>query len=515
MDKWTRRTFLRASVGTGLALSMGGAAGFLLSAVDTVEAEANARPNVLLIMTDTQRLDDMGAYGNPVIQTPHLDALARGGVKFSGCHTQYPACMPARATIFTGRYPMAHGVWSNGVPLPETETTLADIFAAAGYRTGGAGKFHFLPHWPYRKSSLPTMDTHPKPFYGFQEFHLGEDGRSGEHHAWIREHHPEYDDKPDDQLPVEVHNSGWTTRHTIDFITRCVSEKTPFFAFCSFVDPHQAYNPPPPYKTLYDPKDMPDPVRRDDELEHSRFRSTARSPSMMRHTERVKEQRAKHYGEMTLIDTCVGRLVETLDALGVRSNTLIVFVADHGDMLGDHWLWWKGPYHYAGCTNVPLFFNWPGRIGAARTIEGMVQQTDILPTICELAGLEVPLGVQGRSLAPVCRGGTDQTPYDYAYIESVSSGAYAPDWQGPGGTRPATDRRHTTDTFTIRSRKWRFTIFSGTDDGELYDLEKDPNEFDNRFHDPAYGSMRGELMAILLDRVGRTRDPLPARTRPY
>jgi len=530
MDKCTRRAFLRTSTGTGLAWGFGHAAGFFVSsgrskaagavAKETVGTEGTSAgsagpPNVLLIMTDTQRLDDMGAYGNPIIKTPHLDALARGGAMFTGCHTQYPACMPARATIFTGRYPMAHGVWSNGVPLPETETTLADVFAAAGYRTGGAGKFHFLPHYPYRKSDLPTMATHPEPFYGFQEFHLGEDGRSGEHHLWIKEHYPQYYDKPDDQVPVEVHNSGWTMRHTIDFMTRCAKRRQPFFAFCSFVDPHQGYNPPPPYNTMYKPEDIPDPIRRDDELENSRFRSLAQSPGMMNYTRRLKEQRAKHYGEMTLIDDCVGRLVRVLEELGIRRNTLIVFVSDHGDMLGDHWLWWKGAYHWPGCTNVPLFFNWPGRIPAGRRVDGLVQQTDILPTICELTGQEIPLGVQGKSLADVVQGQTDRTPYEYVYIESVSSGAYAPDWKGPSGRRPAGDRDHTIDTFTIRSRKWRFTIFSGTDDGELYDLEKDPHEFVNCFHDAGYAKVRQELTAVLLNRLRLTRDPLPARTRPY
>ena len=120
-------------------------------------------------MTDTQRKDDMGAYGNSVISTPHLDSLANTGVKFEQCYCACPACMPARASVFTGRYLNAHGVWSNGVPLPKDEITLAHVFAQNGYRTGGAGKFHFIPHYPYR-SPMPTMETHPEPFYGFQEF---------------------------------------------------------------------------------------------------------------------------------------------------------------------------------------------------------------------------------------------------------------------------------------------------------------------------------------------------------
>ncbi|MBN1815770.1 MAG: sulfatase-like hydrolase/transferase [Sedimentisphaerales bacterium] len=512
MSEWTRREFLRYSIGSGVSVGTMG-----LFSSDTIASEGvkDKKPNVLLIMTDTQRLDDMGAYGNPLIRTPHLDGLARGGTMFRRCHTQYPACMPARATIFTGRYPMAHGVWSNGVPLPEKEITLAHWFAAHGYRTGGAGKFHFQPHFPYRKSDLPTMETHPEPYYGFQEFHLGEDGRSGEHHLWIRQNHPEHYDKPDDQIPVELHNSYWTASHTVDFIRRCHTRGESFFAFCSFVDPHQSYNPPPPYSTMYKPQDMPDPVRREEELKTNRFKSTAESSSMMNYTKQLKEHRARHYGEMTFIDDSVGRILTVLDELKIRDHTLIVFVADHGDMLGDHWLWWKGPWHYAGCTNVPLFFNWAGRVKSGKVVDGMVQQTDVFPTICELTDLPIPPGVQGRSLGNVLAGETDQTPYDYAYIESVSSGAYSPDYLDGSGRRRPTEPGHTVDTITIRSRQWRFTVFTGTDDGELYDLKKDPDEFTNVFHDPEYASIRNELTNILLDRLSRTRDPLPAKTRPY
>ncbi|MBN1125756.1 MAG: sulfatase-like hydrolase/transferase [Sedimentisphaerales bacterium] len=512
MSEWTRREFLRYSIGSGISVGAIGLFTYDLRASDYTKGK---KPNVLLIMTDTQRLDDMGAYGNPVIRTPHLDSLANSGTMFRNCHTQYPACMPARATIFTGRYPMAHGVWANGVQLPEKEITLAHLFAANGYRTGGAGKFHFQPHFPYRKNELPSMETHPEPYYGFQEFYLGEDGRSGEHHLWIKKNHPEYYDKPDDQIPIELHNSYWTASHTIDFIRRCNSKGEPFFAFCSFVDPHQSYNPPPPYSMIYKPQEMPDPVRRDGELEKSRFKSTAENGNMMNYTKRLKENRAQHYGEMTFIDDSVGRVLKTLDELKIRDNTLIVFVADHGDMLGDHWLWWKGPWHYAGCTNVPLFFNWTGMVKSGKIVKGMVQQTDVLPTICELTSLPIPPGVQGKSLKDVLTQDTDETPYDYVYIESVSSGAYAPDYLDGSGRRRQTEPGHTVDTVTIRSRKWRFTVFTGADDGELYDLEKDPDEFNNVFHDPDFASIRSELMTILLDRLSRTRDPLPAKTRPY
>jgi len=293
MQDLSRRDFMRQVAWAGAL----GSQATRLQAQTQAPEQRRDKPNVVLIMTDTQRLDDMGAYGNSVIRTPHLDRLARAGVMFRGCHTQYPACMPARATVFTGRYPMAHGVWSNGVTLPRHEVTLAQVFADHGYRTGGAGKFHFQPHFPYRKSELPLMETHPEPYYGFQEFHLGEDGRSGEQCVWIKREHPEY--------------------------------------------------------------------------------------------------------------------------------------------------------------------------------------------------------------------------YGFVYIESVDSGAYTEDYRDNYGKRRNAPEGRPADTLTMRSQKWRFTVFTGTQTGELYDLQADPHEFVNLFHEPSHAAVKAELMAVLLDRMAQTRDPLPLRTKPY
>lgn len=467
------------------------------------------KPNVLFIMTDTQRKDDMGAYGNTAIRTPHLDKLAREGVRFNQCYTQSPACMPSRAAIFTGRYPMANGVWSNGVALPESETTLAEVFLQEDYRTGGFGKLHFLPHYPYRKAPLPVMNADSKPFHGFQTFRLGEDGRSGEHWEWLKEGHPAYVDKPDHLLPLELHNTMWTADHTVRFIKECVETGRPFFAFCSFVDPHQSYNPPLPYRTMYREEDMPPPIRSEEELKSSPFQRLAVTANMASHNASVAYHRTQHYGEMTFIDDAVGRIIQALEDLKIRERTIIVFTSDHGDMLGDHWLWWKGPYHYAGCSNIPLFFNWPGQIMEGKNVEGLTQHIDIFPTLLDLAGIECPPGVQGRSQKPVLQSASIETGYDFVYLESVHSGLHDPEfWKGEM-TSPAP-----VDTFSIRNQKWRLTFVSnGT--GELYDLELDPDEFENRWSDPAYENVQRYLIEVLIKRIAATRDPLPMRTKPY
>jgi arylsulfatase A-like enzyme len=474
-------------------------------------------PNVLLIMTDTQRKDDIGVYGNGIIKTPNLDRLANEGIRFENCYATVPACMPARATIFTGRYPAAHGVRSNGIPLPENEITIADVFLENGYRTGGAGKFHFLPHYPYRKQTLPTMESHSEPFYGFQEFHLGEDGRSGEHWQWIKKNHPEYADKPDHEIPLELHNSYWTTSHIIEFIRECHARHAPFFAFCSYVDPHQSYNPPPPYSDMYDPEDMPEPKRLEGELDTKPpfHRKAAESNNYHRYTKNWAVEKARHYGEVTFIDDMIGKLIKVLDELKIRENTLIVFISDHGDELGDHWLWWKGPWHYKGCSNVPLIFNWKGRIPPGKVVDGFSQQTDIFPTILGMAGLPVHHGIQGKSLKNVLLNETTETGYDYAYIESYHGGAVNPEFYRIQNKPIPEKQEDPLNVFTIRNSQWRITMCPGNDYGELYDLSNDPDEFHNLWYNPDFSSTQHNLIKALVYRITMTRDPLPEKVRPY
>jgi len=485
MNHISRRHFLKQSFAVGTAISLGSAT------AAKSHSGANAptqKPNVLLIMTDQHRKDAIGAYGNPVIRTPNLDALATGGVRFEDCYVQNAVCMPSRACIFTGRYPMAHRVRSNGVPLPEGETTLAHIFARNGYRTGGAGKFHFIPHYPYR-SPLPMMETHPEPYYGFQEFHLGEDGRSGEHWVWIQQNHPEYHKKPDHQIPLELHNSYWSASHTIDFIRKCAQRNEPFFAFCSFVDPHHSYNPPSPYREMYKEQDMPEPVCKSGELD-DKPPLKARAKRSEGVSKSVAYNRTRYYGEVTFIDDAIGRILKTLDELKIRDDTLIVFISDHGDMLGDHGLYFKA-LAYPQSANVPLIFNWPGHLRAGKVVDGIVQEIDVLPTITELAGIENPPGVQGRSQALILTTDSNDTGYEYAYIE-----------------HPGSD-------YSLRSLKWRFSYYPGKDFGELYDLEKDPHEFNNLWKDGKMENLKTKLTSKLLDRIVQTRDPLPTREKPY
>jgi arylsulfatase A-like enzyme len=222
----------------------------------------------------------------------------------------------------------------------------------------------------------------------------------------------------------------------------------------------------------------------------------------------------QHYGEVTFIDDMVGRIVAELEILGLRDNTLIVFVSDHGDMLGDHWLWWKGGFHWPGCTNVPLFYNWPGKLRMGKSVEGMVQHTDIMPTILELAGLEIPPGVQGISHEELLTTDALATAHEWAYTEAVSSGEYHPDYFDHRGRRNTRRVEEPVNIHTIRNLERRLSYHAGAGTGELYDLREDPHEFRNVWDDASYLGKRTQLMEILLNRIAATRDPLPLKVRP-
>ena len=496
MGLTSRRKFLARAGGAGVAATTAipAPAGQPLAL-----PSASSRPNVLLVMTDQHRADAMGAYGNKVIHTPNLDSLAKGGVLFTECWVQHPVCMPSRASIFTGRYPSAHRVRTNGVSLPRSEKTLAQVFLEGGHRTGGAGKFHFVPHL---NRELPIMETHPDPFYGFQEFHLGEDGRLGEQALWIKRQHPEYAGKPDNEIPVELHNTYWTASHTINFIRESVRRNQPFFAFCSFVDPHHSYNPPPPYRDMYKEQEMPAALARTGELEDKPPFFKEWSNNYRRLEARLAYHRTQYYGEVTFIDDSIGRLLNVLKELRILENTLVVFTSDHGDMLGDHGMFYKGPFHYRACTNTPLIIHWPGHVLPGKRIAGIVQEIDLLPTILDLAAIPCPPGVQGKSQKAVLSTNATGTGYSSALIEHGTSGATAPKLGREEGLP---------DVYTIRSSKWRLSYYPGQDYGEIYDLGNDPDEFINRWRDPAIEPVKRRLKDELLDRVLAAHDPLPVR----
>ncbi|MBM3501608.1 MAG: hypothetical protein FJX74_23385, partial [Armatimonadetes bacterium] len=304
------------------------------------------RPNVLLFLTDGHRTDAVGCYGAPLVSTPHLDALARESVRFRRAFCSHSVCMPTRASIFTGRYPHVHGVWANGVPLPRTETTLAHVLAESGYATCAAGKVHFEPQQPYPHHLAPVIGPDRTPYYGFQEVHLTENALGKEYLRFIDREFPELalHVARRETLPPEAHDLHWTTSQAIGFIERQVAADTPFFCVCSFHELIPPCSPPEGFAGTVDPADVPVPELRESDLDgkppfyracYEGYLARGRQPD----EPTLRRYIASYYEQAAFLDQQFGRLAAALRSLGVWDDTIILFTADHGLSLNDHYQW--------------------------------------------------------------------------------------------------------------------------------------------------------------------------------
>ena len=490
--------------------------------------------NIVIFHADQLRADCLGCYGNDVARTPHIDGLGARGVRFDNHYATNPVCMPSRASFFTGRYPQAHRVLDNGIALPETELTLAHVLAGAGYETRAVGKLHFTPLCSPAETGFPeshalwqsgALDDWTGPYYGFNNVELlVDDGeysyRSGGHYGrWVRESFPDIDRLlgPDNapgpkcpellcyrsNLPKEAHHSTWVADRAVRFISERAKEaERPFFLFASFVDPHHPFTPPARYAEMFEGAVFPGPYRVDGENdgkpEHYRRAMTERQhadgnahrpPGLTDDAMRLIQQ--NYYGMISLIDDGVGRVVGCLEEADLLDNTTFVFTSDHGELLGDHHMLFKGPYPCRSLLRIPLVLRDGDLESGAR--DAVTSNVDVMPTLLELAGAAIPLGVQGVSLAPHLRGDAPE-PREWA----LESG-----WSKDG---PAFYHH------TIYGKDARISYFYNQRDGELYDLAADPHEHHNLFHEPQHRDARDRLLRELLETAARAEPPATAAT---
>ena len=493
------------------------------------------QPNILLIMTDQQRADGLGAAGNAAIRTPNMDRIAGEGVLFSNAFCSNPFCMPSRASVMTGRYAHAHGTWDNGVPLRKDTVTLAGHLAEQGYQTLLIGKGH-LDVFRMRgspESFADWSDAEPRwaswrgPYYGFNEVHMvaGHHAPLGHYGMFLRENFPEAIDKfPVEKalepsagafkswksgVPAEAHASTWIGNETVKFLDRAGDD--PFFGWISFPDPHLPFTPPAPYCYQYDPMDVPFPTQREGELDDkpphfgefhrgelvSEFGSWDRAAGDFSKTtaNQYREVVAHYYGMISLIDENVGRILTALDEKGLAENTIIVFTSDHGELLGDHFLIGKGAFHYDALIRVPLMWRFPDRIAEGLRLDGQVSLIDIAPTLCEMAGAPPLPDVHGRSLLPMLKGESTQGR-DAILVEF--------EWRWKRGM----------PIRTIRTPEWKLNYYAGRPFGELYNLKNDPHEFVNLYGRPDVKDVQDRLIRRLADEVILTAGYLPKQICP-
>jgi len=502
------------------------------------------KPNILLITSDQQRADCNG-FENPHLRTPHIDRLAREGTRFGACITPNLVCQPSRSSILTGLLPLTHGVWDNGVDLDPRvgEEGFAGTLSRAGYQTAFLGKAHFATKATFKPTGTPECNKSQHlygpswfgPYMGFQHVELMvlghmhrtrplerppaghyerwflSRGVDEEAHAlWAQSTQPEIGAAQTwhSALPVAWHTSTWTADRAIEWLA--TRDKTqPFCAWVSFPDPHHPFDCPAPWNTLYDPKDVPLPKHRSPDLERRPWWHKASlenkpqlaDPTMLKFRaegsrvppqsdRQLAEMTANYYGMISLIDHNVGRLLDALEHAGVADDTLVIYTTDHGELLGNHGLYLKGPTPYEDLLRVTMVARGPG-IARGQIVREPTSTLDLAATFYDAAGVSAPRELQGRSLKRLLAGG-DETR-DVAYSE----------WHVHPSRCGVPLKLRTVRT---KTHKCTFELDSGA--GELYDLVNDPEEMHNLYDDPGHRAVRRQMEDLMRARPGKIAEPL-------
>ena len=471
-------------------------------------------PNILWICSDQQRCDSLGCYGNPWVQTPHIDGLAASGALFTQCYAQAPVCTPSRASFLTGRYPRTTRCRQNGQDIPADEVLVTRLLADAGYTCGLAGKLHLSACHP---RAAPVAERRIDD--GYAEFHWSHhpnpDWPTNAYIRWVRARGAAYRTPPfagsayvRQGMPEALHQTTWCAEQAAGFIRHNAAFRRPWLMSVNIFDPHHPFDPPAELLQRYaerlrgvplpnfvpgELENKPQTQRRDHSGAYGipgHYPANAMSPDDHRWL------RAAYWAMCDLIDHQVGRMLAALEETGQAENTVVLFMSDHGELLGDHGIYLKGPFFYDPSVRVPLILSWPGHIPPARH-DGLTELVDLAPTLLEAAGLPRHPGMQGRSLWPALVSGTPEAGRPDVYCEHYNGSV-------PGGFATM-----------LRTRDRKLVVHHGIAPGELYDLERDPSETLNRWDDPAYAPERMALLERLCDRMAWTSDPLPPRRAPW
>lgn len=498
------------------------------------------RKNVLFITTDQQHWTALG-HVNREMHTPNLDRLAEQGTRFERAYTVNPTCTPTRASWITGLYPSQHGAWSLGTKLMEDIPTLGDDFQRHGYRTALIGKAHFqplldTPEYPslecYPKvHDLDFWRDFHGPFYGFEHIELArnhtDEAHVGQHYAlwmeskvgdrWRYYFLPTWDELPADppgfptskrkplapgdgcwDIPEALHYNTWIAERTQAYLEDYKARDERFFLWASFFDPHPKYMVPEPYASMVDPDNVTVPELFPGELDdkppyfklsqetNPDFGPFAETDGNHIHgagchqaSRSVKARKiAAMIGMVAMLDKYIGRILDTLDALGLADETLVCFTSDHGDFWGQHGLTAKAIHHYEDLLRVPLIVRLPGIIPAGRCSRALQSTVDLAPTFLAMAGLPVPRRMAGKDQTPVWSG-DDHKARDHVIVENRH--------------QPTTLHMH-----TLITERYKMTVHYRRDYGEMYDLEADPQERVNVWEHPDYQAIKQQLLLDFL-----------------
>lgn len=465
-----------------------------------IKAAVDKMPNILWICTDQQRYDTIHALGNKHIRTPNIDKLVATGTAFEHAYCQSPICTPSRSSFLTGMYPSTiHACingsdrWGEAAPL--ITKTLADV----GYDCGLAGKLHLSSAMAHEPELRPKDDGYRRFWYSHAP-HQGI-GKGNQYTDWLTSVGQDYNKlkKQYGYIPAKWHQTTWCADRAIEFMKE--EHKGPWLCSVNIYDPHGPFDPPQEYVDRFDIDSLPGPLFRESDLAAQErlaalnFQGKAKRPVYPK----AKLTLAKYWAQIELIDENVGRMLDVLEQTGQRENTLVIYSSDHGETAGDHGLNKKGCRFYEGLVRVPLVFSWPGRIQQGLRSNALVELVDITPTLLELTGLPVPETMQGRSLLPILEGKSDQGKHR-DFVRSV----YYKALEGPASYATM-----------IRTPEYKLVNYHGHQTGELFDMTKDPHEFENQWDNPEYAAVRFELMQKSFDALAFAVDTGPIRVGRY
>ncbi|WP_018755901.1 sulfatase family protein [Paenibacillus terrigena] len=496
-----------------------------------------SRPNILLITSDQQHWDTIGAF-NREIHTPNLDRLVREGTTFTRAYCPNPTCTPTRASIITGMYPSQHGAWTLGTKLHEDRHTVGEDFSAAGYTTALIGKAHFQPL--HGTEEYPSLEAYPilqdlefwrsykGPFYGFDHVELARnhtnEAHVGQHYAlWLEEkgctNWRDYFVAPTGTMdraikhtwpiPEEFHYNTWIAERTNAVLEQSKAGDKPFFLWSSFFDPHPDYLVPAPWDAMYDPDNLTIPsistgehdrnpphfaMTQEERPDFSHLRETGNGihgyHSHLTPESERKQLVATYYGMISLMDKYIGRIMDKLDELDLTENTIVVFTTDHGHFFGQHGLQHKGGFHYEDLMKLPFIVRYPDHVPSGVQSSAIQSLVDLAPTFLSFCGIDIPPIMTGVDQSEVWRG-SNVCVRDHAICEFHHE--------------PTTIHQK-----TYIDERYKITVYYNQTYGEIFDLEQDPQERHNLWKDPAYQSLKSELLLkYIWAELGKEPMPMP------
>ncbi len=476
-------------------------------------------PNILWICTDQQRTDTLGCYGNAHVTTPNIDRLASNGALFENCFVQSPICSPSRASFLTGRYPRTTRMRQNGQILPPDEKLISRLLADAGYAAGLVGKFHMGPGDP-----SVARTTEPRVNDGFAEFNWAQSpsdlwGLHSDYTRFLAARGLHYETTPHPGsrwvrrgMAEDATEAAWCATRATEFIDRRSRAGVPWFYLVNIYAPHHPFEPPESFLAPYLERlqDIPLPVAMDDDLSQKTRYQRVDSEGAYgqvkgwlggfgRHEMSNVDHRmvkAAYWAMCDHVDQQVGRILKQLEDSGEADKTIVVFTSDHGEMLGDHNIYLKGPYFYDAAIRVPLIVCHPGRIAPARHAQ-LFEMVNLAPTLLDAAGVAVHPGMQGRSAMGWLAEPSSARASDTVYCEYYNAMPY--------------HRDPTAQLTMVRTDTHKLVVDHAHDDGELYDLLADPHEKHNLWRDPSALGIKADLLILLTHKMAFTADPLPAR----